>query len=268
MQWYRAYTGMSADPKFKVIATMAQTERVVALAVWVAMLEHACTHEGSIHDLNPLDIGCALDVPADVVQRVMMAYSEKGMISGSHITAWKRRQYVSDNVTKRVQEHRKRRRNVSETHQNRTEQIRTESETRAPAAAPTKGTRFPHETMPEPWKQFCQQERPDLDPSATFDRCRDYWISAPGQRGVKRDWDATWRNWVRNERKPVTITATTVISGAPPPGFREAKTTGEYIEYLRHKHNDPKLTFGDYRVSKYQYVPVEWNVSDSIKVTP
>lgn len=26
---------------------------------------------------------------------------------------------------------------------------------------------------------------------------RDYWISQPGQRGVKLDWDATWRNWVR-----------------------------------------------------------------------
>ena len=25
----------------------------------------------------------------------------------------------------------------------------------------------------------------------------DYWISAPGQKGVKVDWDATWRNWIR-----------------------------------------------------------------------
>lgn len=26
---------------------------------------------------------------------------------------------------------------------------------------------------------------------------RDYWIAQPGQRGVKLDWDATWRNWLR-----------------------------------------------------------------------
>lgn len=26
---------------------------------------------------------------------------------------------------------------------------------------------------------------------------KDYWISVPGQRGVKRNWDATWRNWIR-----------------------------------------------------------------------
>lgn len=33
---------------------------------------------------------------------------------------------------------------------------------------------------------------------------RDYWISQPGQRGVKTDWPATWRNWCRTaaERRP------------------------------------------------------------------
>ena len=25
----------------------------------------------------------------------------------------------------------------------------------------------------------------------------DYWTAAPGQRGVKLDWNATWRNWMR-----------------------------------------------------------------------
>ncbi|KRA00260.1 hypothetical protein ASD64_01415 [Mesorhizobium sp. Root157] len=33
---------------------------------------------------------------------------------------------------------------------------------------------------------------------------RDYWISQPGQKGVKLDWPATWRNWCRHavERRP------------------------------------------------------------------
>ena len=32
----------------------------------------------------------------------------------------------------------------------------------------------------------------------------DYWRAATGQKGVKRDWPATWRNWMRteSERKP------------------------------------------------------------------
>jgi hypothetical protein len=29
------------------------------------------------------------------------------------------------------------------------------------------------------------------------DRFRDYWRGQPGQRGVKLDWQATWKNWIR-----------------------------------------------------------------------
>jgi hypothetical protein len=34
-----------------------------------------------------------------------------------------------------------------------------------------------------------------------FSEFRDYWIAVAGQRGVKLDWDATWRNWVRNQKQ-------------------------------------------------------------------
>lgn len=33
------------------------------------------------------------------------------------------------------------------------------------------------------------------------DEFRDYWHAQPGQRGVKLDWEATWRNWIRREGK-------------------------------------------------------------------
>lgn len=40
----------------------------------------------------------------------------------------------------------------------------------------------------------------------------DYWLSAAGSKGVKQDWNATWRNWCRNEApkktcKPVAAKA-------------------------------------------------------------
>lgn len=35
------------------------------------------------------------------------------------------------------------------------------------------------------------------------EKFRDYWTAKSGQQGRKTDWDATWRNWVRNE-KPLT----------------------------------------------------------------
>jgi uncharacterized protein YdaU (DUF1376 family) len=49
--------------------------------------------------------------------------------------------------------------------------------------------------------QFCMDERPDLDWKFVSDGFRDYWISQAGAKGRKIDWDATWRNWVRNQRK-------------------------------------------------------------------
>ena len=33
---------------------------------------------------------------------------------------------------------------------------------------------------------------------AEEEKFRDYWISVPGQKGIKLDWDATWRNHIRN----------------------------------------------------------------------
>ena len=72
---------------------------------------------------------------------------------------------------------------------------REEPETRSP-----KGSRLSLQSMPDEYRDFCRQERPDLSPSATWDRFRDHWTAKPGKDGVKLDWLATWRNWVRGER--------------------------------------------------------------------
>ena len=77
-----------------------------------------------------------------------------------------------------------------------------------PTAKPPKvksagrGSRLPAAWEPDAEQvKFCRQERPDLLPAATAARFRDYWIAQPGAKGVKLDWSATWRNWVRNEKR-------------------------------------------------------------------
>lgn len=70
-----------------------------------------------------------------------------------------------------------------------------------------KGTRMDLEVLPQPWILFCATARPELDPAATFEQFRDYWIAKPGSAGRKLDWAATWRNWVRQ---------TTAKKGAAP----------------------------------------------------
>jgi uncharacterized protein YdaU (DUF1376 family) len=54
------------------------------------------------------------------------------------------------------------------------------------------------DTMPENYEEFIKIERPDLDPLQTYYKFCDYWL---GNGEVKADWLATWRNWVRNEKK-------------------------------------------------------------------
>lgn len=56
--------------------------------------------------------------------------------------------------------------------------------------------------FPSEWLVFCKQERPELQPVQTFEKFKDYWIAQAGQKGVKLDWFATWRNWVRNTNAP------------------------------------------------------------------
>jgi hypothetical protein len=58
--------------------------------------------------------------------------------------------------------------------------------------------------LPDEWSAFCQSERPELNPLKVWDSFHDYWIAIPGAKGVKTDWFATWRNWVRNQRQTAT----------------------------------------------------------------
>jgi hypothetical protein len=68
-----------------------------------------------------------------------------------------------------------------------------------------RATRLPKDwTIPADWAAWGSTERPDLDMLKTAQRFRDYWVAKPGKAGTKLDWEATWRNWVRDERKPFT----------------------------------------------------------------
>jgi len=63
-------------------------------------------------------------------------------------------------------------------------------------------TRLPTDWQPtDEMIQFCQTERPDLKWGDIANGFRDYWIAQPGSKGRKVDWLATWRNWIRNQRK-------------------------------------------------------------------
>jgi len=78
------------------------------------------------------------------------------------------------------------------------------------------------------WEDFCVEQRPELNPAKTFDQFKDYWIAQAGQKGVKLDWFATWRNWVRSTHAPKTnpadnIRLTVPASNEPDPALLKIK---------------------------------------------
>ena len=76
----------------------------------------------------------------------------------------------------------------------------TTTATSTTTATKSRGTRFVPEAPPDTWITFCQQERPDLNPATTYAKFSDHWTAKAGKDGVKLDWFATWRNWVRGEK--------------------------------------------------------------------
>lgn len=76
----------------------------------------------------------------------------------------------------------------------------TKTEAIKPKPKATKGSRLSQDFLPNEWKLFCNEKRPDLNPESTFDGFKDYWIGVAGAKGVKLDWFATWRNWIRNQK--------------------------------------------------------------------
>lgn len=115
-----------------------------------------------------------------------------------------------------------------------------------------RGTRLPTDfEMPTEWAEFCFHTRPDLKPQEVFAGFRDYWIAQPGQKGVKTDWTATWRNWVRNqkavnapanawlERKERGDAALRVMTGQ-----QRSINGGDYIDVIEDKDDPFRLSFG------------------------
>lgn len=112
----------------------------------------------------------------------------------------------------REENRRKRERNVHETspeeHEappnqepitNNQEPEEKEKEREAPPRK--RGSRLPTDwVLPDDLAAWAKAERPDLDIRMEADRFRDYWAAKPGKDGVKLDWPATWRNWVRNAK--------------------------------------------------------------------
>jgi hypothetical protein len=64
-------------------------------------------------------------------------------------------------------------------------------------------TRITEEYWPsQKLQDWVMKELPDVGWKLETQKFVDYFLSVSGSKGIKSDWDAAWRNWMRNSRKP------------------------------------------------------------------
>lgn len=69
-------------------------------------------------------------------------------------------------------------------------------------SATTRGTRLPEIFPISPdMAEWGREHAPGVDASREHEKFCDYWRGASGQKGVKADWIATWRNWMRRAQE-------------------------------------------------------------------
>lgn len=217
MDWFRWHHGSVTDPKFQLVAKRAGASVAEVIAVWAYILEHAsqAAERGDFEGLDCEAVDLALGMHDGLTGRIIEQLGNRGLISGNRVAAWDKRQPKREDDTANDRKRRQRERehelamaamsrtshdesrNVTQCHA-RGEESRVDKKEQEQAA---RATRLPKEwVLTAELEAWAKKERPDVNPALEAEKFRDYWTAQGGQRGAKKDWAATWRNWIRNSK--------------------------------------------------------------------
>lgn len=217
-RWYRAYEGTVTDAKLGEVALVAGCSRSVAIAAWHCILESACvSNDGGNFDATLRRVAVILSEPIPVLERVFSELENLEMIKDGRIENWSKRQFLSDTSTERSRKHRANGkatpRNADATLQQQqatppdtdtdTDTEKKERKNLKVLSKERRGSRIPDNFEPD---ATCHELASKLLLSNTqgqeaLENFFDYWKSVPGAKGVKLDWQATFRNQLRHVAK-------------------------------------------------------------------
>ena len=63
--------------------------------------------------------------------------------------------------------------------------------------------------LPDDWREYCREVRPDLDPDRMFAEFKFYWQKGNGKGKLRsnKGWAQSWQNWIRSDKsKPAPAT--------------------------------------------------------------
>jgi hypothetical protein len=221
--WFRLYSEFAHDPKIQMLPEAMQRRYVMLLCL-------RCSE--TLETLHETEIAFQLRLDEAQLLETKQLFISKNFIDKHwKILNWDKRQFVSDSSTMRVRKYRDKKKqegNDDETLPKRPSNA-VDTDTDKKQNRNKLGSRLAQDFIfPSDWLVFCKQERPDLQPVQTFEKFKDYWIAQAGQKGVKLDWFATWRNWVRNTNAPKVnpadiVRVTVPSSNEPDPALQKIK---------------------------------------------
>lgn len=233
MDWFRSWHGAPTDNKWLVIGRKAGVSPGIVSAVVWALFDYASQNDnrGSIENFDIETYSAFSGFEEAQVGAVVKALIEKEIIQENKFISWGRRQPKhSDNSTDRVRKHRDMKRNETDVTAHETicntdtEEIRLDTEKKEeivlasadasadekPKIKSEKGKRLKaylaerdEDSVGEEFGTWALKElglSAELI-NAEMQKFCDYWNATPGQRGVKLDWPATWRNWMRKVKE-------------------------------------------------------------------
>lgn len=117
MNWLKWHCGTVADPKFISLAKKTGQPKHAIIAVWAMLLETAgnAVKRGDVSSVDVDDFSACLDIEANIVQSIIDAMEQKGMIVAGQLAAWEKRQ-ITATSTERVRKFRDKSR-PDETHE-------------------------------------------------------------------------------------------------------------------------------------------------------
>lgn len=192
--WFRMKSDTLHNPKVQILPESLRWR-------YVALL---CLHCNNDYENRPDDeIALSLRVTLEEWISTRDEFIKRDLLNSDHtIKGWSKHQYISDLSDPTASERQRRYRERQRNKRNATVTSHlpdSDTDTDTDKKVSSRGTRFSLVALPPDWESFCMQERFDLRPEEVFKTFSDYWIAKPGREGVKLDWAATWRNWVRNQ---------------------------------------------------------------------
>ena len=129
-----------------------------------------------------------------------------------------------------------------------------------------RGTRIAPDWSPsDAEKAFARQEGySEFEVHREINKFRDYWTACAGAKGVKLDWSATWRQWVRNGAERAGKTPAAQVGSVAASGFYAKADSAQLAAWDAHARKSggklPRDKNGGWRVQSEwppNYIPPE-----------